>query len=227
MEKMVLKKSKIVFWGGRILAATYRDMLPENAELVAIFDNDKTLAPIFPDVPLYYGKDGFYAWKEENISPGEEIYFQVAIGSRKGETRVEISEFLESEGLTPCNLIHPSAQIAPSVKLGKGVVVMAGAVLDSAVEIGDYSIIAIQAVVSHGGKLGNGVMLCGANILAGCCDIGDYVTLYVGTHLAAHVKVGTNAVVGIGSVVVSDVKPGTVVFGCPARIIGPLPGQEI
>lgn len=49
--------------------------------------------------------------------------------------------------------------------------------------------------------------------------IGDNVTIYVGSKVFGNIHVGTNAVVGASSLVLSDVPSGAVVAGIPAKIV--------
>ena len=53
-----------------------------------------------------------------------------------------------------------------------------------------------------------------------CIEIMDNVMIGLGAKIMPGVRIGPNAVVGAGSVVTRDVPPGTVVAGCPARVIG-------
>ncbi len=53
-----------------------------------------------------------------------------------------------------------------------------------------------------------------------CIEIMDNVFIGLGATILPGVKIGPNAVVAAGAVVTKDVPPGTVVGGCPARVIG-------
>jgi acetyltransferase-like isoleucine patch superfamily enzyme len=67
--------------------------------------------------------------------------------------------------------------------------------------IGDYSIVASAASLSGGVRIGT------------CCYIG------AGSHLIQRAAVGDGSLVGMGSVVIRDVPPRTVVVGNPARVL--------
>lgn len=53
-----------------------------------------------------------------------------------------------------------------------------------------------------------------------CIEIMDNVFIGLGATILPGVTIGPNAVVAAGAVVTKDVPPGTVVGGCPARVIG-------
>ena len=65
-----------IAWGASGHAKVLRECLSDH-RLVAVFDNDPTVAAPFPDVPLSIGRDGFAAWRRAHpASHG----FVVAIG---------------------------------------------------------------------------------------------------------------------------------------------------
>lgn len=54
----------------------------------------------------------------------------------------------------------------------------------------------------------------------GCIEIMDNVFIGCNSTILSNIRIGPNAVIGAGSVVVNDVAPNTVVAGNPARVIG-------
>lgn len=208
---------KIVFWGGTYQSITLREYLPADMKLVAIFDNNPDLVPPFPDVPLYHGIEGFRQWKN-SFDSNEAVYFAVAIGGDKGRVRCEIGEFLRSESLIPYSFIHPSAIISPTAKLGEGVQIMAGAVIDANVSIGDYTILNIGANIAHCCRLGRGVHVSVGAHIGGNCKIDDFATIYIGASIAPHLHIGSNSIVGLGTALLRDVPPSSLVYGNPGKI---------
>jgi acetyltransferase-like isoleucine patch superfamily enzyme len=55
--------------------------------------------------------------------------------------------------------------------------------------------------------------------LGGGVQVGKMVQIFPHASIQPNVKIGDGAVIGIGSVVVKDVKENTTVFGNPARVI--------
>lgn len=76
----------------------------------------------------------------------------IVIGIGNNEIRKKISECIRHEFF---KLIHPSAQIAKSVKIGKGSVVLQNAVIQANSEIGDHVIVNVGAVIDHDNKIGD------------------------------------------------------------------------
>lgn len=122
-------------------------------------------------------------------------------------------------------LIHPSATISKYIKIGRGSVILPGATISPNVEIGNHVYIG-KAHVSQGTKIGDYVLM--VNLAA----IGGKVTMeegcYIGQNSAIRegVTIGKWSLVGMGSVVVSDVPAYHVVVGNPAKILRKLDPAE-
>lgn len=109
----------------------------------------------------------------------------IAIGNSQIRENI-YNRLLEADAQIPV-LVHPSAVVAPDVKIGVGTVVMAGAVINSGSCIGNGAIINTCASVDH------------ENV------IDDFAHISVGAHLAGNVSVGKRTWVGIGAVVSNNV----------------------
>lgn len=137
----------------------------------------------------------------------------VAIGNAKIRKRMQ--ESLEESRIT--TLIHPTAVVADDVSVGRGTVIMAGAVINPGTKIGKGCIINTCSSVDHD------------------CNIGDYVHVSVGSHIAGTVTaealswIGVGATVsnniyitgdcmiGAGAVVIKDIKEKGTYIGVPAQ----------
>lgn len=93
----------------------------------------------------------------------------------------------------------------------------------SGVEIGDHAIIAGQCYLGGGRyktKLGAGPMVSQGLETRGPVVLGNDVWLGAGARVIDGVRIGDGAIVAAGAVVVSDVGPGVIVGGAPAKEIG-------
>jgi serine O-acetyltransferase len=101
--------------------------------------------------------------------------------------------------------IHPGAQIGKGLFIDHG----SGVVIGETAEIGDNV------------TLYQGVTLGGTGKEKGKRHptIGDQVTISVGAKVLGNIKIGNNAKIGGGSVVLKDVPPDCTVVGVPGRIV--------
>lgn len=147
----------------------------------------------------------------EEYQPSENEVFALGIADpKKKEKFVTI---LASKGADFVSLIHPLARINETAIIGEG------CVIGGRTTVGDCSVI------------GNYVHLAGS-MIGQDVVIGDYSTttgftnvptakigkrVFLGSHSVILSNVGDDAYVSAGSVVITKVKPGTRVFGNPAK----------
>lgn len=84
------------------------------------------------------------------------------------------------------------------------------------VSIGSHCVIGVQsAVLTH-------CAIRGAQPV----KIGDYVWVGFNALIMPGVTIGDRCIIGAGSVVTRDIPPGSIVVGCPARLLRPLTAEE-
>lgn len=135
----------------------------------------------------------------------------------KPADRFRLSNIIREKGGVFVNIIHPTANIAPSCQLGTGVVVGAFTTLSINTEIKndvliqDHCNVGHDGVVKEGAHLYVGVKLCGRN------RVGRQSSVFTGSVIYPDVKIGEGCTVGAGSVVSRKVKDGDIVLGNPAK----------
>ena len=115
------------------------------------------------------------------------------------------------------SLIHPSAQIALQVSIGRGTVVMAGAVINACAAVGGHCIINTGAVVEHDNVIGDYVHLSPRVTLSGTVTVGECSWLGTGTSVINNVKICSNVTVGVGSVVIRSIQKEGTYYGVIAN----------
>ncbi len=141
----------------------------------------------------------------------------IAIGPNA--VRVEVARRL-AHVVSWINAIHPTAYLAPGVRLGAGSVVCAGAVLQPETVIGDHAILNTMCSVDHDGVIGDFAHVGPGVHLAGTVKIEEGAFLGVGSCVAPGRVVHAWAVVGAGAAVVTDIPEGVTAKGVPARFDG-------
>jgi sugar O-acyltransferase (sialic acid O-acetyltransferase NeuD family) len=118
------------------------------------------------------------------------------------------------------NAIHPKAIISKHIKIGIGVVIVGGAIINPGSEIGDHVIINTKSSVGHDTVLDNYSSIGPGVTLGGNVTIGELSAISIGAVVRNNIKIGTNTVVGANSLVNTDLDDDVLAFGNPAKIIG-------
>lgn len=135
---------------------------------------------------------------------------------------------LRSSGHQFACLIHPAANLCdPCPGLGHGVLILAGALINAAVDLGDNVLVNSGAIVEHGCRVGSHSHVASGAILCGDVELGEAVHVGAGATLIQGVRVGDGAVIAAGAVVTKDVEPLTLMAGVPARPIRRIHEQEL
>ena len=123
--------------------------------------------------------------------------------------------------------IEPGAIIREQVEIGKNAVIMMGAILNIGAVVGENTMIDMGAGLGGRATVGKNCHIGAGTVLAGVVEpasatpviVEDNVLIGANAVVIEGCRIGHDAVVAAGAVVISDVAPGTVVAGCPARVI--------
>lgn len=164
----------------------------------------------FPNYPPVLGSvDGY------KIDEGD-VFFN-SIGDVKSK-KVCIQKILDRGGEF-ITLIHPTAQVSPGTKIGRGCMIAAKAGIGTETEIGDFCLVQSNAIIGHDVYVGNYCRIdCNVVLIAGV-KLEDNVCVHTSSVINHNVHIGENAMVGALSFVIRNVKPNTSVQGNPARRI--------
>lgn len=142
----------------------------------------------------------------------------IAIGDNG--LRLRLGRKAQKAGFELVNAISPAACVSPSARLGVGIAIMAGAVINAETDLGDLAIINTGAVVDHDGIIGEAAHIAPGCALAGDVTVGQRAFLGVGTSVIPGRRIGDDVVIGAGACVVHDIPAGTLAMGVPARVTG-------
>ena len=141
----------------------------------------------------------------------------VALGIGDNDARHECLRSLRACCVVP--LVHPTAVVSDSARIGRGTVVFAGSVVNAAAKVGDACIINTGAVVEHDCDLGDAVHVSPGAVLCGHVRVGHRSWIGASAVVIQEITIGADVIVGAGAVVTRDVPDGATVVGNPARII--------
>lgn len=208
----------IIIWGAAGQAIVLEEFLDDlGYRIIAFFDNNEMAKSISDDIPIFYGTNGFEEWmksKKKNM-----IHGIVAIGGAKGIDRFEIQKEIQRRGIIIATLIHPNANVAKNVIIGKGSQILSNATISARAIVGEASIVNTSASIDHECEIGNGVHIGPGARLAGCIKISDFTFIGTGAIVLPRISIGKNTIIGAGSIVNKDLPDDVVAFGSPAKII--------
>ena len=167
-----------------------------------------------PDSLQSFGHYGPIVSSVEDYSPEAEDVFLCAVGEPKAKQ--DYCNLIIEKGGVFTTLIHPTALVGPSVRIGAGSIICPFTQLSCDIEVGRFVTLGTFSSVGHDSVIGDYCQI------SGHCGINGSAVIekgaFLGSHavILPHARVGAGAHVGAGSVVLKWVKPGAKVFGNPA-----------
>ena len=149
----------------------------------------------------------------------------VAIGDN--DLRAEVFNKMIKQGEILINAVHPNTIIAANVKLGVGIVVCAGVVVNPGSKIDNNVILNTGCTVDHHNYIRDHVHLAPGCNLGGDVEIGEGTLIGIGAVVLPQTKVGKWSKVGAGAVVTENIKDNVIVIGVPAKFNKDLQNKRI
>lgn len=117
------------------------------------------------------------------------------------------------------NAIHPSVIIGNFVSLGKGILIMAGVIINSGAILGDFTNYYTNCNVEHDCQLDDFSSISAGVVLGGKVIIGKYSAVSLNATVFDRLVIGENTVIGAASLVTKNIPDNVLAYGNPARII--------
>ncbi len=124
---------------------------------------------------------------------------------------------LKNMGAKFLTLIHPTAIVSDTAKLGEGAVICPFATVSDSVVLDDFAMLNFYASCGHDARVGKYCILSPYATLNGFAVIEDEV--FLGTHaaVALYKKVGCGSKISANSVAMDDVPAHSLVYGVPGK----------
>lgn len=144
------------------------------------------------------------------------VKFVMAIGDNKA--RKLVVEKLSISIKNFLTIVHPSASISPSAKIGYGTVVMPQAVINADVIVGNHCIINSGSVVEHDSLLDDFVHICPNSTIAGTVKMNEGSFVGSGATVIPNKHIGEWTMIGAGATVIDNLPANCIAVGTPAKV---------
>lgn len=196
---------------GREVYLWAKDTFPKEQYKIKGFldDNPKILDNYNIDIGIMGSLDNYEIKKQDR--------FLFAIGDI--ETKKHIVTNLKKKGAQFLTLVHPTAIVANTAKIGEGIIICPFVTVSDHVQLGDFVMMNLYSACGHDVKVGKYCILSPYAILNGFVVLEDEV--FLGTHstIIPYKKVGYKSKISANSVVMRDIPPNKMVFGVPGKAI--------
>jgi len=206
---------KYIIVGGGAQAKYVIDILVNcyNREVIGILDIENNVE--------YHGSRigkvqvlGYYKDLIENYNPNE---FGVILCHSDNKIKETIYNELKKLGYRFPNVIHPNAYISKNAKLGEGNIINSYVSIMPFAKIGNCVVIHSNSVIEHDCEIEDFVNIAPSVALAGYVKVGKRSYIFTNATVLPGVKIGRDAKVGAGSVVIENIPDNKVVKGVPAK----------
>lgn len=197
-------------------------VIAENALSSKFFDEIQCL-----DDNFERNKKNYKFSKLDIVGPLESIYdkkiknkFTYAVVSISDhKIRSKWINYLEKESYQLKPIIHESAYVSKSSKIGNGTIVYPKACIQSESIIGKGVFLNTNCCVEHDSFINDFVHICPGSNLGGDVKIGKGSWVGIGSSIIQGIDIGKEVFIGAGSVVIRNLPNGVKAVGNPAQII--------
>lgn len=139
--------------------------------------------------------------------------FLFAVGDVDVKQRVVST--LKRKGAQFISLIHPTARVFPTARIGEGVVICPFVTVSDCAEVGDFVTLNYYSSCGHDTKIGPYCILSPYAIVGGASILEERVFMGMHATVAPCKQVGRGSKISANSAAMYDVPPNTFVYGVP------------
>jgi acetyltransferase-like isoleucine patch superfamily enzyme len=202
-------RRRVLLLGAGLGATQVLDILEHDEEQVAVAlvdDESVRWGDEVEGVPVVGGRARIRQLIDEGAIDAAVITISTSIAARTA-----LREFCAEQGLPLTNVIDPTARITTGVQLGQGNVVAAFCHFGVGTVVGDNNFLSAYNSYDHHCTLGSDISTGPGCMTSGLVSLGDRVRLGTGIFVEPKLRIGSDAIVASGSVIVNSVPDGHVV----------------
>lgn len=151
----------------------------------------------------------------ENYNISENDVFICALGTPVYKKKYV--DIIASKGGHFISLVHPTAALGRNAVLGEGCIICLNTNIGQDVKLGNFVTLDGYSSVGHDASVGDYSHIGAYSFAAGYVHIESGVVVHPGAKIVPHKRIGRDSIIGVGSVVISNVREGSTVFGNPAK----------
>ncbi len=131
---------------------------------------------------------------------GKAHFALIALGQISSpDARVRLYQRASKAGFDLVNVVSPSAYVSPTAQIGKGTIIMHGAIVNAGVQVGSNCIINSRALLEHETQVSDNCHISTGAILNGGVIVEEGCFIGSGSIVKQGVSIGERSVVGMGS----------------------------
>jgi UDP-perosamine 4-acetyltransferase len=187
----------------------------EDCQIVGITSISLKLGSFFCGYPILGDDNILNEYRDK-----KNLLIAMGLGGYKDNIlREKVFNLVKSIGFDFINVIHPSAIISRTVKMGEGIVIFPGVVINTDVELGNNIIVATGSTIDHETVVNDHTLISAGVTVGAYSSLGQGTLLALGSKVISGVTVGSYSLVAAGAVVVNNIGQNQRVFGVPAKPI--------
>ena len=191
-------------------------------EVAAVVENSDIheIVGVLDDEPALHGTDFVGTTIIGSIARAGDlgdVQFVICAGS--GTARRRIAGRLAAMGIGTARfatIVHSSAVVPSSCRVGSGSVLLAYVTMTADVSVGEHVVLMPQAVLTHDDVVGDFATVCAGVVLGGTVRVESGAYLGMNSSVRQGLRVGRDAVLGMGSVLLQDLPAEQTWVGVPA-----------
>ena len=147
-------------------------------------------------------------------------FFVFGIGSMKTRLiRQRIINKLNIDCSRFETIIHPTAIIDDTAKIGYGCIIHPGVFIANDVVVDNFTVIAVNSVVGPFAHIGSFAMITSLVAILSSVNIGKSVFVGACSCVTENISIGAGSMIGAGTVVSRNIEAGSFFLGNPGRLI--------